>query len=147
MIYEMFHVLNCGIKIIASLIKKISSHFIFFCLSCNPCMLINITSLQTIRPNTFFSVNGPNYFQKTKKWESRKGALNNKMLPSKNREQCNICLIVTFATFAVLAFCFITSWFVSLLNLLLLGYLVFLLMRTLACQRISFQILLYLRLI
>ena len=40
------------------------------------------------------------------------------MLPSKNREECNICLIVTFATFAILALCFVTSWFVSLLNLL-----------------------------
>ena len=35
------------------------------------------------------------------------------MLPRKNREQCNICLIVTFATFPILAFCFVTSWFVS----------------------------------
>ena len=112
------------------LIKRYSSHFIFFCLSCNPCMLINITSLQTIRTNTFFSVNGSNYFQKTKRWESRREALNGKMLPSKNREKCNICLIVTFATFAILAFCFVTSWFVSFLNLLLLGYFVFLLVRT-----------------
>ena len=67
-----------------------------------------------------------------------------KMLLSKNIEQCNIWLVVTFATFAIFAFCFVTSWFVPLLNLLLLGYLLFFLVRTLAWKRIPLRILLYL---
>ena len=41
---------------ITTYIDKFSSYFIYL-LPCNPCMVINITSLQTIRPNTFLSVN------------------------------------------------------------------------------------------
>ena len=47
-----------------------SSHFIFFLFPCNPCLVINITSPETIIPDTFFFVNGSaqrdNYFQKKK---------------------------------------------------------------------------------
>ena len=44
------------------------------------------------------------------------------------------CLIVTSATFAIFASRLVISWFVALLNLLLLGYLLFLLVRILAWQ-------------
>ena len=39
---------------------------------------------------------------------------------------------IDFANFALFAFYFVTLWFVALLNLLLLGYVLFLLVRTLA---------------
>ena len=47
------------------------------------------------------------------------------------------CPIVAFATFALFASCFVISWFVALLNLRLLGYLLFFLVCTLVWQRIS----------
>ena len=54
--------------LITTYVKKFSSHFIFFLLACNPCLLKNITSLQTIRLNTIIYVNGSaqrdNYFKK-----------------------------------------------------------------------------------
>ena len=96
---------------------------------CNPCLLINITSLQTIRLNTIISVNGSaqrgNYFKKNLKLITKKGGpeqqnvttqesgieqLRNRPIVRRIRYFCNFCFLlchfmvcgfVKFATFRI----------------------------------------------
>jgi len=111
------------------MLKSLVHILSFFLLGCNPCLLVNITSLQTIRLNTIISVNGSaqpdNYFQKNwklikkkrgpegqnvTKQESGIEQLLNRPIVRRIPYFCNFCLLlchfmvcgfVKFATFGI----------------------------------------------
>ena len=120
------------------MLKSLAHTLSFLLLLCNPCLLVNITSLETTRLNTIISVNSSaqrdNYFQKNWKLIKKKGGPERQNV---TKQESGIVHASAKFSNALFASCFVISWFVALLNLRLLRYLLFFLVRTLAWQGIS----------